>query len=649
MMEKLLKNIAFEEQCINVKDDIKQSNVPVVLRVKGQCLLSDRWTLADGNTIVIHGRRNIGILNGKDSNGRSITLFTTCPYTVQLALPESERKTFTSLRELCVQEYRPKFVEIDLDNDNEVNESVKNGDRLKVLLVEKGPQGPLFMHFRNEKGKHIRLPVDIKASFTACPPDGKEYFISEIANINKAPLALFIKFIHRKSDKSGIFNSLGTIEITGQSSVEVIYMTVKDNGKIHCCVCPIPEDLCGQIGKGSIDKPDEYETLQNKISELAPVEKFESLHGGYNPLESEGLSILPADKIFLKKKSKEKAKRIESLIVENEEQSSEKKRNSFVALFKDERRKESDGANKKDKNKKKIRKSKEEQMESGSREENGTDLVCENVVTENHRPKQESSIALDMEEAESSMRAVGIDEKESKADILLSKEHKTEEKKKKKTAEDKKKWKFDLKSKLTGNDKKEKKKKIGKGNSLDNQHCEMQVTVDSSSEPCSPGSDVCNDEYEIPDEIEAIAAQNKCPDAAAHKDKGKSSTLISRTWKKMKKRRRALSTSNMQRSHTDTDTAKAETDGYNDESPPAIMDPDYPDEIYEQIPGEFVSQDIYEEAVRTFGAYESSVAQTAEASDSGFDEVDKKQLDTLRGFTVPPPLPGIFAFKSYHE
>ena len=639
-MEKLLKSVTFEDECINVNGDIKNFNAPVVLRVKGQCLLTDQWTLNDGSIIVIHGRKNVGILKGKDSSGRDITLFTTCQHTVQLALPENERKNFTSLNELCLQESRPKFVEIAFDDKGEVNESVKSGDRLKVLLVEKGPKGPLFMHFRNEKGKHIRLPVDIKASFTACPPDGKEYFLSEIANINKAPLALFINFIKKSSDKSNVFTSLGTIEIVDQKSVDVLYMTVKDNAKLYCCICPVPEDLCGQVGKGATEESDEYEKLRLRISELAPVENFESLHGDCNPLESEDFLVLPNDKVLLKKKSKEKGKRIESLVVENEEESSEKKRNSLVALFKDEKRKEGEHANKKEKNKKKNKKSKEGQQDTPSKEESEAEMVGDKMAAENGNSRMETSKIMDTEMPSDNMQAIGIQGSDSKIDQSLSKDKKSEEKKKKKTADDKKKWKFDFKSKFAANEKKDKKKKgqIGKGDSIDNQLIPPQTNAESSSEPCSPGSDVGNDDYEEPEELEGIAAQNKYPDTAAHK--GKSSTLISRTWKKMKKRRRALSASNMQRPRAGTDVVDTEADGCSDETPPPLMDADYPDEIYEQIPGEFVSQDIYEEAVRAYGAYETACVQKGEVGDSGFDECEKKQLDALRDLVMPPPLPG---------
>ena len=646
VMEKLLKNAEFGDHCINVKEDLKQSDTPVILRVKGRCLLSQQRDLADGNVIVIHGRKNVGILKGKDSSGRDITLSTTCPHTVQLALPEDERKSFSSLTDLCLQDNRPKFVEIAFDDGNEVNESVKNGDRLKVLLVEQGPKGPLIMHFRNERGKHIRLPLDIKASFTACPPDGKEYFISEIANINKAPLALYITFNKKISDKSSIFNSLGIIEIVGQSSIDMIFMTVKDNSKLHCYACPVPSDLCGQTVVGAIEKSDEYEYLKSKITELAPVENFESLHGNYNPLESESHIVLPTDKVLLKKALKEKAKRIHSLALESEEEHSEKKRNSLVALFKDEKRKESESATKKDKNKKKNKKNKEDHEIPVNKEESKAEFVDAKMPSQNGSPKEEASFT---ESVHDNMQAVSVQETESNCEGILSKEHKSEEKKKKKTADDKKKWKFDLKSKFAGNEKKEKKKKgqLGKEDSLESQQTHLRGHAESISEPCSPGSDTTNDDYEIPNEMNAIGAQNKDNEASPHKDKGKSSTLISRTWKKMKKRRRALSASNMQRSHADGGTPKDEKQDDNDDTPPPVMDVDYPDELYEQIPGEFMSQDIYEEAVRSFGAYETAVAHSnTEAADSGFDELDRKQLNTLRECKVPPPLPGMIHLQS---
>ena len=639
-MEKLLKNIEFEDKSLNVKDDIKQLTSPIILRVKGQCRLSDQRSIEDGSIIVIHGRKNVGILKGKDTNGRDINLFTTCPHTVQLALPDNERKVFKSLEQLCLEEPRPKFVEIVFDDENEVNESVRNGDRLKVLLVEKGGKGPLFMHFRNEKGKHVRLPVDIKASFTACPPDGKEYFISEIANINKAPLALFVQFIQRKSDKNDVFNSLGIVEIIEQTSTDLIFMTVKDNGKLYCCICATPEGLVGQRAK--VEKTDDHENLLFKISELAPIERFDSIHGEINPLAAEGTLIIQAEKIFSKKKFKDKGKRIQSLAVEGDEDSSDRKRNSFMALFKDEKKKDPENIDKKDKkNKKKNKKNKEEeQHDSVSREESEAEVTNETTLTENSN--NEALTVLKREESGDNTEAINIAHEEAKKDATVSQESTNEVKKKKKTADDKKKWKFDFKSKFTGNEKKEKKKKgqHGKANSLDNQRNSAQAKTESISEPCSPGSDIGNDEYEIPDELKAIAAQNKCSEEA-HKEKGKSTTLISRTWKKMKKRRRALSASNMQRSYSDATQKKTGDAGDCDDedSPPPVMDPDYPEEIYEQIPGEFMSQDIYEEAVRAYGAYETAVVP-AETSDSGFDELDKKQLDTLREFTVPPPLPG---------
>eukprot|EP00795_Rhopilema_esculentum_P005093 gene5093-210_t len=577
----------------------------------------------------------VGVLKGKDSNGRNVSLLTTCPHIVQLALPEEERKCFNSLKELCEQESRPKFVEIKLEKETE---SVQNGDRLKVLLVERGSKGPLFMHFRNEKGKHVRLPVEIEATFTACPPDGKEYFISEIANINKAPLALFIQFVQTPDHGNDMFHSLGIIEITEQTTVDMLFMTLRDGGNFYCCVCVTPEDLTGFVPRGY--KEDEYDNFRKTIKEFVDLEKIETVHGNSNPQESDYFFLLLFDKVFGKRKLKDKGKRVQSLALDVDEDK-EKKRSSFLAIFKDEKSKEnSDNEKKEKKEKKKNKKEKGKEAVVDKKEEQESEVKGSATAdNENSSCKDETSIASE-NDAESTEMKIKVDS--TAADTRLKEENEAPDlpvemspKLKKKAKEEKKKWRFDFKSKISGNDKKEKKNK--KENSLDRNLKQQTSSDKSKSEPCSPNEEFGDDDYELAAELETIAAQN-LPADENHKGKEKSTTLISRTWKKMKKRRRAFSASNMASSADKS----ADKTGDKGDVPPPPMAPDYSDDIYEQIPGEFMSQDIYEEAYRAYGAYEQPVAivSTTDTVDSGFDELDQKALDTLRQSSAPPPLPG---------
>lgn len=643
-MEKLLKHIEFDDQIVNADEGIRQYSTPIILRVKGQCLLSDQHTLSDGSIIVIHGRKCVGVLKGKDSSGKDLNLFTTCPQTVQFALPENERKIFNSLEQLCLQESRPKFVEIKFGDENHAHESVKDGSRLKVLLVERGAKGPLFMHFRNEKGKHVRLPIDIKASFTACPPDGKEYSIREVANISKGSPALHVQFVQKNSAGSSSFNSFGVIEILTQSSVDLMFLTVQENGKLQCLICPTSEDLVGQIAKGAFDKTEEYEDLKLKISELAPVERFEILHGERNIEDSNFVLCLQTDKVYVKNKAKEKEKRARGLTIGNEEDSSEKKRNSFLALFKDVKRKEQESVQKKEKkNKKKHEKGRsQEETESLDKDHSDIEIPCEKPSNVIETSDKKGDLVVPAEEADVEPEIIAAQGEELNAN--LKEEAVGEGKSKGKSVEEKKKWKFDLKAKLKGNEKKEKKKK---GHKDEECIAVQQEALKIASEPCNPNSDSGIDGYEIPNIPTAIAKQNKQTESP-HKEKGKPKTLISRTWKRMKKKQRGSPKFDMQRSYSDAAELTRNrdcTDSYGDDSPPPLLDPDYPEEIYEQIPGEFMSQDIYEEAVRAYGSYEPGLNAQAETCDSGFDEFDKKQIDTLREFTVPPPLPGkIFIF-----
>ena len=706
-MEKLLKNIEFDDKVIDLKDIVKD-NLPVTIKVKSECLLSDRKSLQEGDIVTIHAKKIVSVLKGRDSQGRDVNLLTTCEHLVQLALPDEERVSFGSLKELCEKESRPKFVEIKLTNAVEV-ESIKDGDRLKVLLVERGANGPLFMHFRNEKGKHVRLPVDIEATFTACPPDGKEYLLSEIANINKAPLALFIQFAQTQAKN---FESLGIVEIVEQKTIELLYLTLKDSGKLQCCVCLCPENLATHVPRGFSDKTEEYENVRQSILDLVDVEKFDDLSGNNDPLQSDPFVLVQHDKVFPKKKSKDKADRAKGLTVENDENLSdkEKKRNSVLAFFKDDKNKESDEEKrekkgKKNKGKEKMKIEKGASLEKGKKQDDDKSESSKEDVSK--AEQQEEKSTKGKKEKKKKQSKVESEHGNIERDLKKvdgkndggSKEHISEKDKqdasqppsiqvvtdntegetnnapqadfvhvielsqlspalrKKRAKEEKKKW------KLFANEKKEKKKKgeNGKGDSID-RNLSAQISRDSSSgasAPNSPNGDPCmDDDYELPTEIQNIAAQNMPPEDL-HGDKAKSSTIISRTWKKMKKKRaRAMSAGQMKRSHSDgaekKDRGKSVNSPdfeYDDEHPPPLLDADYPDnmdDIYEQIPGEFLSQDIYEEAVRAYGVYETAVTpNTTETGDSGFDELDQKALENLREAAIPPPLPGKFALKSF--
>merc|ERR1711962_437141 len=102
----------------------------------------DCHNLESDQVLVIHEKKTIRTIVAEDGKNQDIRLSVDCPYRVKLQL-ENE-KTFETMLDVANKEPLPKFLEVTKISSTSV---VQVGDRLKVVIVEKGATGPSFIHF----------------------------------------------------------------------------------------------------------------------------------------------------------------------------------------------------------------------------------------------------------------------------------------------------------------------------------------------------------------------------------------------------------------------------------------------------------------------------------------------------------------------
>ena len=666
-MEKLLKNTSWSSEVYSLRDIFNDFSFPAVLKLKTDLEITSTKTLHAGDVITVHGRKTIGVLKGSDSQHREVSLPTTCTYQVKFALPDDGR-VYRSVKELCLAgQTMPKFVEVQVDANTQ-SDLIQNGDRLKVLLVEKGANGPLFMHFRNERGKHVRLSVDIEAIFTPCPPDNKLYFLSEIAT---KKLPVYVQF---PAGNPVLNESTGVIEIKEGFSIDLVLSTTTESKNLYAFMFQTKNEATFEIAQGLIDKTEDYEKLCDNIKEIVDKETFNDYLSKVKPFE-----WTPNVYLLFEKLSGEKpAKQVKGKGKENEKKKKDKgKRESTVGKRASTVHVDSSPSTNADKQKKEDKENDKPEIQVDQSNESKTDhLEIENQETPPVSP--------------------------------------TTGKRKKKGKDEKKKWNIDIKGKLDTIGKRMKKKsREGANVQVDIEIEPNPLLVSQSSSdsaagfpspensplPPTPDQDTyeapeppvfqptASSNYEEPSVSSPVSLTNNNTKASSNYEeptipshvssantntkpkseyeepmepvptdnKSKSGTLFSRAKKqmeKMKPRKRAISVSHERRPRSrskNKNASKREScDVYetamDDSFVPPPVAPDYArgdEDLYEEIPaGNYLSKDIYEGAIReSFFTDPKSVSQEMENGDSGFDEIDQKMIENLRAQS-PPPLPG---------
>ena len=275
----------------SIKHVIDKFSLPQLVKVEEGYMLTETVSLGSGQLMTIHSWKTITQFKGFDSMGRDVIIPTTCPFKVKLAT-QNQGKTFKSVRELCEVDPRPKYVEVKLKkkikDPGKDNIAIKNGDKLKVVLIERTPNGPSCMHFRNEQRKHLRLPVEFCGEFKPCPEDTKEYLLSDLIG---REFPIFVQFITDGANKKMVDKSIGVIQIRGSETTDLVFATTRDSSGVNLLAFPLSLDVKIRTAQETSENKTEYARLCDITGKGVDVKKLQRQISTKNPVESKEVYI----------------------------------------------------------------------------------------------------------------------------------------------------------------------------------------------------------------------------------------------------------------------------------------------------------------------------------------------------------------------
>ena len=256
----------WSDTCYSLKDLVKNFTLPQLVMVDEGYMLNENESLATGQLITIQSHENVTHFKGLDSEGKSVSLPTKCPFKIKV-IAEDEGRIYRGLRELCAAVPRPKYVEVKPKSKKD-HEFVKNGDRLKILLTERGPAGPSYLHFRDQRGKHLRLSIDFTGEFRACAEDDDEHVLSDLVG---RELPLYVKFVN--NHKTSIGDSIGVIELKECLRETVVFSSTRSGDRICVTALPLSFDVRLRPLKNAKSKNVNDENIDPR-SEIIDLESF---------------------------------------------------------------------------------------------------------------------------------------------------------------------------------------------------------------------------------------------------------------------------------------------------------------------------------------------------------------------------------------
>lgn len=256
----------WSDTCYSLKDLVKNFTLPQLVMVDEGYMLNENESLATGQLITIQSHEDVTHFKGLDSEGKSVSLPTKCPFKIKV-IAEDEGRVYNSLRELCAAVPRPKYVEVKPKSKKD-HGFVKNGDRLKILLTERGPTGPSYLHFRDQRGKHLRLSIDFTGEFHACAEDDDEHLLSDLFG---RELPLYVKFVN--NHKTSIGDSIGVIELKECLQETLVFSSTRSGDRICVTAFPLSFDVRVRPLKNAKFKQVNDENIDPR-SEIIDLESF---------------------------------------------------------------------------------------------------------------------------------------------------------------------------------------------------------------------------------------------------------------------------------------------------------------------------------------------------------------------------------------
>ena len=254
--------------CSELLDDVLKNpkvQLPQLIRLGEEVTPANGGRkLSEGQMIVIHSKNTFKYLLATNEQGTIHKIPLQCPFKIKQKLPPGKEKNFNSIMDLAKSEPLPKFVEV---TDTEEQDRVKKGDRLKVVIVEKSGSNPSFIHFRTSSGKHIKLPVDQKVSFTLAANVMSELTFSQLAHKTRE-LPIIAEFI-AENNMPDYYRNVGAVTISKLCSEHLVLASVNISGSEHAFVFPLNLNFKFHVNsKLKLEKDESYRDLCQSISKV---------------------------------------------------------------------------------------------------------------------------------------------------------------------------------------------------------------------------------------------------------------------------------------------------------------------------------------------------------------------------------------------
>lgn len=585
-----MENLVWSECNETLEDILKNPRVqlPQIIKLSSPiCDVNTSESVEKDQIIVIHSKQIFHNVEGLDSSGKTIKIPTACPHQIRRRVAPGNEVVYESIKDLAKAEPLPRFVEV---RNAEGIDNVSNGDRLKVVIVEKTGGVPGIIHFRNSSGKHVKISVEENISFQSSVSDGSNQFVAKLAEKSKE-FPINASFQKNKDTPKG-FLDLGVFTINKCSSETVVIASAKKSDTEYAITFPIESDFKFQVNsKLKMAKDEDYRQLCSNSSEI-----------NSNDIVNFLAHSSPSDTVIryvLKYKKLQKILNFDYTDDVSVENSPKHKIKSFIK-----------------KSKKEKENIKEESKGSPIIEKKTFPKITKQESSESEEPNNEeegplplNTLAVDTEQQEILKKEM----KERERLAKLEKEQLKSEKKKEKRLKKEK-------------EKEEKRKK----------------KASTSSLPSSPIEIQSEDLYVMPHDMNSVANQsteslddNQSQLAIYLMSKVKKvrDCTTSLGFKHKSKKRGKICKDDIEVMTQETLVPLQDQSIY-----AGLVDDTFSESLYEALPCEmaYESLDLVAQAQRTL----APVIPTENSGDSGFDEIDQARIQAWRESMSPPPLPG---------
>ncbi|XP_066922826.1 sterile alpha motif domain-containing protein 15-like [Clytia hemisphaerica] len=596
-------------ECSETLDDLLKNprvQLPQLLKLSSSFKdINSNESLQKDQIIVIRSKETIETIHGVDADGKTIIIPIDCPFKTRRKVSPGKEKVFDSVTELAQSDPLPRFVEVKEAHDVQ---NLSNGDRLKVVIVEKAAGAPSVLHCRSSSGKHVKISVNENISFQSSVSDGSDQSIAKLSEKSRE-FPFCVEFLKQK-ETPDIHTKLGIFTIQECKSETVVIASATVNSKEIAIVFPLHSEFSFQVtSKLKMAKDEAYRELCNNSSSIDP-EKIVEFINHKSPKDTQMQYVLPLKKL-------QKILDFDYSPDTDQPSPKEKQKSNDKPKSARKEKKESPKIEKENKS----RKDKPtKQLPSLTQNDSAVELEeSDNEIEE--EPLPPNTLVADSEQKEILKREI----KERERQIKLEKEQMKAEKKREKKLKKER-------------EKEEKKKKKLSTSSL-------------SSTTSAPGSPVdiaveSEDIYIVPqDEVDAAS-----PESPRTEEEQQSQFAMYLMGKVKKVRDRTTSMGFRPKNKKRGKLRKEDIEYISGEHLGPIIPQDesyysglgndeaFSDSLYEALPGEmaYESLDLVAQAQRSL----TLPVQTENSGDSGFDEIDQARIKAWRDSMAPPPLPG---------